>query len=238
MAVTFDPKLSLEENLKANAIPTAGGKRGKKLRGGDDVDEPEMKVATRNAAITLIIGILKKGTALGRDVVLKAATAAGYTGVAAAAMYLADATFRPGLCDPLVAAISRTLIMLPPAAAFTASCDTASSTYNAVIAATALAITPLLMKALNAAGSITLEEDAVDEVRDAIINTIKNPGAAASAAMTTRSSTRALGNASGAPPPPSQWSRRGGRKSKKSKKTKKTTRRVRRSSMKMPTFAY
>lgn len=183
MSFTVNLDESVEDLLKENNLPPpitlpAGGRR---KRGGADEEE-----AKDNAAKVTIIGILKKAREIGYDVAVKGAAAGGYVGTAAVVLYLADQSFKPSLCDPLTLSLSRAISMIPSAAGYIATCESAAAAYNAAISTAALAVFPLVIMALKKAASIVVPEEVVDDVGDAIIMAIRDPAAAADRAAMTR----------------------------------------------------
>lgn len=237
MPFTVNLDEPIEDLLKENNLPVGG--RRKKTRGG--VDEEEAKDAA--AKITLI-GILKKAKEIGYDAAVKGAAAAGYLGGAALVLYLADESFKQSLCNPLTLSLSRSISMIPSAAGYAATCDSAAAAYNAAITTAALTVSPLVVLALKKVASIVVSDTVVDEVGDAIITAIRDPRAAAENAIMTRARARKEKKAALAAAPveeeppspiipssssftkPSSRKPRGGKKTKKRvTKKRKTTRR-------------
>lgn len=198
---------SIEENLAANALPVGGRRR---YRGGEDAEETGRIAAAKVA----IIGLLKKASNIGYDVAVKGAEAAGYTGVAGLVLYVVDQSLRPNLCDPLTLSLAKAISLIPSVAGYAATCDSAAGTYTAAITASALAVSPLVIKALKKVASIVVSDQTVDKVADAIVQAVRDPSATA---------FKAIGTA------PSAYRadlRRGGRRKTTKKKSKrKATRR-------------
>jgi hypothetical protein len=233
MSLTLNLDKSVEALLKENNLPPPTAPGGRRKRGGADEEE-----AKDNAAKITLIGILKKAKEIGYDVAVKGAQAAGYVGAAALVLYVADQSFKPNLCDPLTLSLSRAISMIPSAAGYAATCDSAAAAYNAAISTAALTVSPLVIMALKKAASIVVPETVVDEVGDAIITAIRDPKSAAENAIMTRSRARKAARAAAPEPeeeevtpiiPPMTGrisKRRGGKKTKKRvTKKRKTTRR-------------
>jgi hypothetical protein len=176
MTFTVNLNEPLEQILKENNLPVGGRKR----RGGAEADE-------KAAAKISIIGLLKRAQEIGYDAAVKGATAAGYLGAAGLVLYVADESFKQSLCNPLTLSLSRTISMLPSAAGYAATCDSAAAAYNAAITTTALLVSPLVVMALKKMASIAVSDDTVDNVGDAIVEAVRDPQGAANRAMQTRS---------------------------------------------------
>lgn len=208
MGLQLELEKSLDENLKSNQI---GARR--RRRGGAEESEIE---AARPAAKYGLSVVLKKAY----DGVKTGMYAATQAGIAAALVAAADSSFRPDLCDPLAKSLASTMSVVPMAAAYVSRCDTAMTTYQAVLTSTILLVAPLLLNALKTAGSIFVSDETVDAVAEEFIEAAKNPAAAAAKAMTTRSKVKAEAEAT-------QSKRRGGkRKTKKRSTRSRKTRRL------------
>lgn len=230
MSLTLNLDESVEDLLKENNLPPPTAAGGRRKKGGADEEE-----AKDNAAKVTLIGILKKAKEIGYDVAVKGAQAAGYVGAAALVLYIADQSFKPSICDPLTLSLSRAISMIPSAAGYAATCDSAAAAYDAAISTAALTVSPLVIMALKKTASIVVPENVVDEVGDAIITAIRDPKAAAENAIMTRSRARKADKKAAAAvaeeeevvvmsSKPSK--RRGGKKTKKRvTKKRKTTRR-------------
>jgi hypothetical protein len=206
MPLVVDTTKTIEENIKANALPVGGRRR--KYRGGDGAEE----VGRATAAKIAIIGLLKKASEIGYDTAVKGAQAAGYAGVAGTVLYIVDQTLRPNLCDPLTLSLAKALSMIPSIAGYTATCESAAAAYTTAIVGSALALSPLVVKALKKVASIVVSDETVDTVADAIVQAVRNPSAVASAAV-------------GQVPPPLPPRRGGRRKTSKRKSKRRATRR-------------
>lgn len=213
MGLQLDLEKPLNQILVDNKIPTTGARR--RRRGGADSEEIE---AARPAAQYGLTVVLKKAY----DILKTAGSATTQAAVAAAIIAAADQAFRADLCDPLAKSLASTLSVVPVAAAFVTKCDNSMVMYNTAVTSAAFLVAPLLMNALRTAGSIFVSDETVDKVAGDIIEAAKNPAAAASRAMSTRSQVRALEG------------RRGGRRLRKTKK--RTTRK--RSTRRRTTFSY
>ena len=230
MGIELDLNKSVEENLKP-----IGGKR--KRRGGntEEVDEE----AAKKAAEYAIVRVLKDGYEPMKPAVQATGTAAKKiavsvteAGAAGAILYVVDKHFRSGLCDPLAYTLAKSVIIVPPAQAYTASCDNAMNMYSTAVGATALMLAPLLLDAVKRAGSIFLSDETIDSVKDAVIETVKNPAQAAAKALSTKSKVPALADAPASPSEETSPSyatvtskRRGGKSKKRTTKKRRTTRR-------------
>jgi hypothetical protein len=224
MPLTVDLNESLEENLKANALPVGGRRR--RHRGGDEEEENTGRLAS---AKVVIIGLLKKAGAMGYDVATKGAQAAGYTGAAGLVFYVVEQSYRANLCDPLTMSLAKTMTMIAPVAGYAATCDSAAAAYTAAVTTTALALSPLVIKALKKVASIVVEDSTIETVGDAIVDAVRDPAAAASKALETRESAKRKNSmAPVMPSMPAREYRRGGRRKTTKKRTtkKKTARRA------------
>ena len=216
MPLTVDLNQSLEDNLKANALPVGGRRR---LRGGDD----EEKVGRLAAAKVAIIGLLKKAGEIGYDAASKGAKAAGYTGVAGLVFYVVEQSYRSNLCDPLAMSLAKTMTMIAPVAGYAATCDSAAAAYTAAVTTTALALSPLVLKALKKVASIVVDDSTVETVSEAIVDAVRDPARAASKALETRESAK-RNSSDEAYVPPARVARRGGKR-KTAKRARKAVKR-------------
>jgi len=186
MTFTVNLDEPIEQLLKENNLPV-GGKRRK---GGAGAPVETDESAAQEAAKVTIIGFLKKAREIGYDVAVKGAQASAYVGAAGLVLYVADESFKQNLCNPMTLSLSRTISMIPSAAGYAATCDAAAAAYNAAISTAALAVSPLVVMALKKVASIVVSDDVIESVAGAILMSVKNPQAAATAALEVRTKAR------------------------------------------------
>lgn len=232
MPLTVDLNQSLEENLKQNDLPVGGRRR--KNRGGAD-EEEQGRLASAKIAI---IGLLKKAKDIGYDVAVKGATAAGYTGAAGIVFYVVEQSYRANLCDPLTMSLAKTMTMIAPVAGYAATCDSAGAAYTAAVTTTALALSPLVIKALKKVVSIVVDDSTIETVGDAIVDAVRDPAGAAAKAIETRSSAKRGVPAMPAMPAMPSSSSREGRRYGGRRKTTKKSRTTKRKTSRRKLFAY
>lgn len=230
MGLQLDLNKSVEENLKH-----IGGKRRRRGGNGEEVDEE----AAKKVAEYAIVRVLKDGYELMKPAakatgtaVKKIAVSVTEAGAAGAILYVVDKHFRSGLCDPLAYTLAKSVFIVPPAQAYATSCDNAMNIYTTAIGATALMLAPILLDAVKRAGSVFVSDETLENVKDTVVETVKNPAVAAQKAITTRSKVPVLKDSSEDAPSlpttgflPFSPRRRGGKSKKLAIKKRRTTRR-------------